>query len=67
MKAANYGICLVLLLLLSSCTQRSGYEMFRQMGYRECLKRSLRPAEDCRYAPDFDIYQQELLRDPENK
>jgi hypothetical protein len=50
---------LLSMLVLSACSQRGGYEVFRQMGYQECLKQSPRPAEDCRYAPDFDQYQQQ--------
>jgi len=51
---------LILFLLwcgLVSC-QRTGYEIFRQMNYQECLKQSPHPADDCQFAPDFDQYQQ---------
>ncbi|WP_156826960.1 hypothetical protein [Geopsychrobacter electrodiphilus] len=49
---------MVFVIVLNGCGQRTGYEIFRQMGYQECLKNSPRPAEDCRYSPDFDKYQQ---------
>ncbi len=52
-------LSVAIVLLLCSCTQRTGYEIFRQMGYLECLKHSPHPEEDCRFAPDFDRYQQE--------
>ncbi len=68
MNSTEFSICLMIVLLLSACSQRSGYEMFRQMGYLEWLKNSPRPAEDCQYSPDFDKYQQEMrLRYPEDR
>ncbi len=59
MKTANLWFSLIPLLLLSACSQRTGYEIFRQMNYQEYLKNSPRLAEDCQFAPDFDKYQQE--------
>ncbi len=59
MKRINFCLCLLGLLLLCSCMQRTGYEIFRSMGYQECLKNSQRPAEDCQNSPDFDEYQRE--------
>lgn len=54
-------------LLLVSCSQRTGYEVFRQMGYLECLKYSQLPAQECRYAPDYDEYRRlHEVRYPEN-
>jgi hypothetical protein len=50
---------LIYLLLLTACSQRTGYEIVRQVGYQECLKNSKHPAEDCKNSPDFDAYQQE--------
>jgi len=68
MKSINLLLCLFSFLLLSACSQRTGYEIFRQMGYQECLKNSPRPTEDCQSSPDFDMYQQErLLPYPEDK
>ena len=68
MKLVNLCICVVTVLILSACSQRTGYEIFRQMGYLECLNNSPRPAEDCQSSPDFDKYQQERrLRYPERK
>ncbi len=53
-------------LLFISC-QRTGYETIRQLGYQECLKNSLRPQQECRYAPDYDEYQRlRKTRYPEN-
>ncbi len=68
MKAFDPWFLLVSFLLLSACSQRTGYEIFRQVGYQECLKNSIRPAVDCQYTPDFDRYQQQRrLRYPEDK
>jgi hypothetical protein len=60
MNSTEFYVCLMIVLLLCACSQRSGYEMFRQMGYLECLKNSPRPTEDCQYSPDFSKYQQEM-------
>lgn len=66
MESAKYILCLIFMLVLAGCSQQTGYEIFRQMGYLECLKNSPQPAADCRYSPDFDQYQQERrLRYPE--
>jgi hypothetical protein len=72
MELINICGALFVLLLLSACSSQLGhqigYETFRQMGYRECLKNSPRPAEDCQHTPDFDEYQREMrLRYPEEE
>lgn len=53
--------CLLSLVFLCACTRRVGYEMFRQRGYLECIRHSPDP-EECRFAPDYELYHRELER-----
>lgn len=50
----------LLLLLLSACSWRSGYETVRQMQLQDCLQNSPDPLEDCQDMPEYDQYQQDL-------